>query len=350
MLRSVIVGAVVSLSLIGFTLAVPQCSGDCANGYCPTTCYTNEANLLCTCETKYGTDEVVCKKPDGEECDGNSLPSKSPFTEEECKLASTDIANSNAYIYDTNIAGPRCRIITDCQTMEEAAVSVPCTDCISGRSCSSCPQLTYNAGTTSVHWICQSAVGDPYTHQMVEGTSCSVTHECEQVTVKTILCASGDGEAGVWKDTTTDPVGVDVNPEDVSCNCDVLRIPVAEDTNVFCDPSVDPTDGNYILDKNQKCDVVCDGSVFIPLSCKFDTGNQVAWHISYGGEDIALDDETTCFACSINTCDNGSTNEPGTTEAQETTASEAPETTASEAPETTTTKEPDTTVTTEEPF
>merc|ERR1712154_275995 len=137
---------------------------------------------------------------------------------------------------------------------EEAEVAVPCTDCISGRSCSSCPQLTYSAGTTSVHWICQSAVGDPYTHQMVEGTSCSVTHECDEVEVKSILCAPGDEAEGIWKDTTTDPNGIDLAdiPVDVSCNCDPLRIPVAEDTNVFCDPPVDPTDGNYNLDANQK--------------------------------------------------------------------------------------------------
>jgi len=334
MLRTVIVGAVVSLSLIGFTLAVPQCSGDCADGYCPTTCYTNEANLLCTCETRYGGLEVVCNKPDGSECDGISLQPE--FTEEDCKTQSTDNADSHAYIFDTNLFGPRCRIITDCQTMEEAEVVVPCTDCISGRSCSSCPQLEYSAGTTSVHWICVSAVGDPYTHKMVEGTSCSVTHECDEVEVKTILCASGDGADGEWKDTTNNEGGEDMPepPKDVSCNCKELRIPVAEDTNVFCDPNVDPTDGNYNLDANQKCDVVCDGSVFIPLSCKFDTGNQVAWHISYGGEDIALADDTTCFACSIDSCnDNGSTNKPGTTEAQETTASETPEPATSETPE-----------------
>jgi len=335
MLRSVIVGAVVSLSLIGFTLAVPQCSGDCAEGYCETTCYTAEDNLLCTCETRYGG-AVVCNKPDGSECDGISL--QPGFKAEDCKTQSADNADSNAYIFDTNLFGPRCRIITNCQSMEEAEVAVPCTDCTSGRSCSSCPSLTYSAGTTSVHWICQSAVGDPYTHQMVEGTSCSVTHECDEVEVKTILCASGNGADGVWKDTTNNPEGDDMgaDPVDVSCNCKELRIPVAEDTNVFCDPSVDPTDGNYILDANQKCDVVCDGSVFIPLSCKFDTGNEVAWHISYGGEDIALGDETKCFACSIDSCnDNGSTNEPGSTvsETPEPTSTGTPEPTSPETPE-----------------
>merc|ERR1739848_100055 len=300
MLRSVIVGAVVTLSIVGLTVAVPQCSGDCSDGYCPTTCYTNEENLVCSCETKFGGQEVECKKPDESACTGVEV--NSGFGFDECQGLSDSNAESNAFIFDTNIFGPRCRLIKECQTMAEAAVAVPCSDCESGRSCSTCPRIAYTAVTTSVHWICQSAVGDPYTHQMVEGTTCTVTHECDEVLVKTISCSSPEnpGEDGVWMNADDQSI---VEPEDVQCKCNPLRIPGAEDTNVFCEPEVIPDEnGDYILMGNERCDVVCDGSVFIPVSCKFDKEDKVAWHVSYGGEDIALTDGIDCFACSFDTC------------------------------------------------
>ena len=79
---------------------------------------------------------------------------------------------------------------------------------------------------------------------------------------------------GSWVNAETD---ADLTPEELAdseCACQDLRIPAAADTTLFCESehAVDPN-GDYIIKSGDRCDLVCDAQVSIPIECRFNTGN-----------------------------------------------------------------------------
>jgi len=304
----------VFIVLLGATHAVPACKGGCQadegdSQFCDSTCYTTVENTLFTISTKFGTTDPKCT--DGT---GTCPTDLADFSFENCQKECT--GDCGAFIKDTNSAGDRCRFITDCLTLEEAGGIVPCDDCASRRSCSSCPSFTYKGGSTMVHWLCEMQ-GDAYddTNKPAEGVECKPTANCaksEDGTPKpaSITCAAGEsGQDGKWMDGDTE-----VAPEllvDLPCNCNSLRIPEATDTNVFCDVAHTPSDGNYIIESGDKCELVCDGQVFIPIECRFTADKSSAsWNIEFDGETVDLGADANCLACSLDNCEEEQTESP----------------------------------------
>ena len=103
--------------------------------------------------------------------------------------------------------------------------------------------------------------------------SCA-TNEAGDAKPARIQCVGTEaGQPGAWMDLATDaPVPEDLLA-DIACECDNLRIPEATDTNVFCDSEHQVDNGNYIIETKDQCEMVCDGQVFIPITCSFAEGN-----------------------------------------------------------------------------
>ena len=100
-------------------------------------------------------------------------------------------------------------------------------------------------------------------------------HRCSVGKPESIKCKAGaDTNAdGTWVDEND----ADLTPEqleDAECACQDLRIPAAADTNLFCEKGHEVDDnGDYIITSGDRCDLVCDAQVFIPIECRFNSGN-----------------------------------------------------------------------------
>jgi len=304
-------GAVL-IVLVGATQAIPACEDGCkedgGSQYCASTCYGDETNTLYTITTKFGTTTPKCTV--GTVADVTCPDLSTDFTFDNCQAQCTADESCSAFIQDKDIAGDRCTFLNECKSMSDAGVLIPCEDCVSTRTCSSCPSFEYKSGSTMVHWLCEMN-GDAYSvdNKPAEGTVCKPTAECaasEDGTPKpsSITCVTVEaGQDGKWVDTVDN---TDVSPEliaDIACECNDLRIPEATDTNVFCNEEHQVTDGNYIITTVDQCEMVCDGQVFIPITCSFaEDKSSASWHIKFDGEDVNLGADTTCLACSLDNC------------------------------------------------
>jgi len=299
-------GAVL-IVLVGATQAIPACETGCDDAsYCVSTCYTNEENTLYTISTKFLSDEVQCK--DGIAACPVDLTS---FTFDNCQAQCTlDPDNCGAFVKDQNTAGDRCTFLKQCLSKDEAGSIVDCTDCDSRRTCTSCPSFAYQSGSTMVHWLCEMN-GDAYSDQNkpAEGTECKPTANCAtneagDAKPPLIQCVGTEaGQPGIWMNVATDEQVPEDLLVDIACECENLRIPEATDTNVFCNAEHQVDNGNYIIKTEDQCEMVCDGQVFIPITCSFaEDKSGASWHIKFDGEDVNLGPETTCLACSLDNC------------------------------------------------
>lgn len=310
-----LVGA--GVALLPLASAVAPCTGECVlredgKHSCPATCFASDDETICTCQAVDFVGKLECKTPKGEDCDGITTPDTivdASACKELC-FSTDDCASS---IYDENRFGARCVLAKTCQTKEESQSTIDCNDCVAEKICGVCPKLIYKAGTTTIHWICNTAGGDAYHAEAVEGSTCTPTNKCQELDYDSLKCKlkeDGSTDAVWFKKTgeTEDPLPVDGNGNftaDVECSCGSLRVPVAADTNLFCTPDLDPDDqGNWNIDTAHACQMVCDGSEFLNLACKFSDATEggTAWHVEYRGTDNTLPAETDCFACSVSNC------------------------------------------------
>jgi hypothetical protein len=240
-----------------------------------------------------------------------TCPDLAGFDFGDCQSTCEADAECNAYIKDQDFAGPRCRFIKACQDMSDAGVLLPCDDCESERKCSSCPTFEYTAGSTVIHWVCEMK-GDAYSSKPAEGTICRPTASCDGVDKPELIqCTAGDdiNAEGTWKNGDDDLT--DDQLLDAECACQDLRIPAEADTNLFCEEGHDVDEnGDYIIQSGDRCDLVCDAQVFIPIECRFNSDKTAAsWHIEFDG-DVDLGKDTTCLACSLNNCEETPTDNP----------------------------------------
>ena len=105
---------------------------------------------------------------------------------------------------------------------------------------------------------------------------------CDTVTKPELIkCKAGaDVNAdGSWVDALDEAVPEE-QLQDAQCSCNDLRIPAAADTNLFCESEHDVDEnGDYIIKSGDRCDLVCDAQLFIPIECRFNTGNSLFYDI-----------------------------------------------------------------------
>jgi len=334
MLKLACVAVFVVLLGAAHSQAVPACVAGCTDNYCDSTCHTNNDNILYTISKTYGTGKAKCTPGSETSPCPDSIPEDFDFSTCQAQCKSTD--DCVAFIKDQDFVGDRCKFLKSCMSAEDAGDLVPCEECTSQRTCTSCPKFVYGSGSTMVHWLCEMR-GDAYTSEAAEGTYCTPSAKCVEGKPSSITCkaAANIEDPGQWINTETQEAVESAILADSACECGELRIPAEADTNLFCEKphDVNVDSNSWTLSGTDKCDLVCDASVFIPIECRFNTDTTAAsWHINFSGSDVDLEG-TDCLACSLNNCKTDGTTNPAPTT---TTVAPAP-TTTTVAPTTTTT-------------